>query len=378
MILVPNDINLVEWCVLGTVSLIFLTRLYFYFFQLKLLKHIKHSEKQDFIVPVSVIIAAKNEAENLQKFLPDILQQDYPEFEVIVVNDASNDDTDDVLTAFKSKFRHLKTTFIKQDSQFKHNKKLAISIGIKAAQYEHMVFTDADCCVSSNQWLKLMVRNFQHQDIVLGYGGYLKRKTFINKLIRYDTVRIGILYLSKAIIGKPYMGVGRNLAYTKSIYQKTKGFSSHYFVPTGDDDLFVNQASTTTNTAIEINPDAFTYSVPPENFREWMHQKSRHLSGSKYYNFGQKLFLGIESCSRSLFLILIILSIVFFPELLWLLSGIFLLDLIIYWITNSLLFNHFKEKELLTFGIIFDILVTFLTFIRLSFNIFTRQNKRWT
>ncbi len=375
MLLFLNNISLIEWIVFGVVFLFFIIRLYFYFLQLKFIKKFKHTDTQNYFVPVSVIIAAKNEAKNLEKFLPEILQQDYPEFEVVVVNDGSNDNTEEVLGKLKAKFLNLRTTFIKADPKFTHNKKLAISIGIKAAQFEHMVFTDADCCVTSDQWLKLMTRKFQRHEIILGYGGYLKKNSFINKLIRYDTVRIAILFLSKAASGKPYMGVGRNMAYTKTIYQKTKGFSSHYFISTGDDDLFINQASTSKNTTIEIDQNAFTYSVPPDNFREWMHQKSRHLSGSKYYSFGQKLFLGIESLSRSLFLLMIIASIIFFSNLLWLLLGLFLLDLIIYWFTNKPLLNHLKEKDLLAPGIIFDILVTFLIFIRLSLNIFTRQNK---
>lgn len=371
-----NNISQFEWIVISTISLTFFLRIYFYHLHSKLLKQIKHSYKSDYFVPISIIIAAKNEAENLQNFLPDILQQDYPKFEVIVVNDGSIDDTEDILSRFKKDFFNLKTTFIKPNSQFKHNKKLAISIGIKAAQYEHLVFTDADCCVATNQWLKLMARNFQNHDIVLGYGGYLKNSSFLNMLIRYDTLRIGMLYLSKAITRQPYMGVGRNLAYTKSIYQNTKGFSSHYFVETGDDDLFVNQASTDINTTIETSPNAFTFSVSPKSFKEWMQQKSRHLSGSKYYRLGQKLFLGIESFSRSTFFIMIVFSLIFFKHIFIILVAILILDTILYYIINKPLFKHFGENKLLIFGIFFDILVTFLIFIRLSLNIFTRQNKR--
>ena len=373
-----NNVSFIEWIATGIIFLLFFIRFYFYLLQLKLLKQIRQSDKVNFIVPVSVIIAAKNEAKNLKRFLPSILQQNYPEFEVIVVNDGSNDNTEEILSHFKTKYSNLKTTFIKGDPHFKHNKKLAISIGIKAAKYENFVFTDADCYVQSNQWLTQMARNFKENNLVLGFGGYEKENTLLNKLIRYDTLKIAILYFSKALSGKPYMGVGRNLAYTKSLYNQVKGFSSHYHVPTGDDDLFVREASSYAKTAIETDPKSFTMSVPPSSFKAWQQQKSRHLQSSQFYSFGQNVFLGLEGFSRSTFHLFAVAGIILFPKVFFLVLLFFLVDLVIKLILSKKLFRHFGSKDLIFFEFFFDILVPFLVFVRLIMNIFTRQNNIWT
>ena len=346
--------------------------------QIKLIKFNSLALKRDFQPPVSVIIAAKNEAENLQRFLPEILEQDYPDFEVIVVDDGSEDYTGQVLESFKKQFSHLRTTYIKPDNHFKHGKKLAVTVGIKAAKNDYFVFTDADCGVSSKNWLKLMSRNFKENTLVLGFGGYEKQSSFLNKLIRYDTTQIAILYFSKAISEKPYMGVGRNLAYTKSLYEQVKGFSSHYHIPTGDDDLFVNEAADFATTGIETNPDSFTFSVPPKSFKEWRRQKSRHLLGSKFYSLKQKSFLGVESFSRGFFHIFFVVGIIFSPNILLPAIGLILLDLLGKYIVSGNLFRHFGGKDLISFIIFFDIIATFLVFVRLIMNIFTRQKRIWT
>jgi len=346
--------------------------------QLKLLKQLRQSDKPNHIVPVSVIIAAKNEAQNLEKFLPGILEQDYPDFEVIVVDDGSTDETSLILENFKKKQTHLITTYIKPDKKFKHGKKLAITIGLKAAKNKNLVFTDADCHVQSNQWLKQMSRNFKGNTLVLGFGGYEKENTFLNRLVRYDTVEIAILYFSKALSGRPYMGVGRNLAYTKNLYDQVKGFSSHYHIPTGDDDLFVREASTYAKTTIETDPKSFTMSVPPQSFKAWQQQKSRHLRSSNFYSFGQNAFLGLESFSRGTFHLFAVTGIILFPKILLLTLIIVLIDLVIKLILSGKLFRHFGSKDLIFFEFFFDIIVPFLVFVRLIINIFTRQKKIWT
>ena len=373
-----EHISLFGWITTGVIGLIFLMRLYYYLLQIRLIKFNSLALKRDFQPPVSVIIAAKNEAENLQKFLPGILEQEFPEFEVIIVDDGSEDHTNEILESFKKQYPHLRTTYIKPDKYFKHGKKLAVTVGIKAAKYDYFVFTDADCGVSSKHWLKLMTRNFKENSLILGFGGYEKRSSFLNKLVRYDTIQIAILYFSKALAGKPYMGVGRNLAYTKSLYTKVKGFSSHYHIPTGDDDLFVNEAASYAKTGIETSIDSFTFSVPPESFKEWQRQKSRHLLGSKFYSPGQKLFLGIESFSRGLFHIISVIGIIFFPNILLPVVGLILLDLVGKYIISGNLFRHFGGKDLIFHGIFFDIIATFLIFVRLIMNIFTRQKRIWT
>ncbi len=252
--------------------------------------------------PVSVVICAKNEANNLRHFLPEILTQDYPEFQVVVVNDNSEDDTAEVLTAFKSRYPHLYTTALKADKKFYKGKKMALSIGIKAALHENLILTDADCKPASEQWLRHMAGSLQQPEksVVLGIGNYEAKKGLTNLWIRYDTFCIAIQYLGYALSGKPYMGVGRNLAYKKSLHTNSNGFRNHLKIASGDDDLFVQEAASRKNVTVCIHPQAHTISIAAASFKEWLHQKRRHLTTSSHYRPGLKFELAVEPLTREL------------------------------------------------------------------------------
>jgi cellulose synthase/poly-beta-1,6-N-acetylglucosamine synthase-like glycosyltransferase len=253
-------------------------------------------------LPVSVIICARNEAENLDNFLPSVLEQDYPDYEVIVVNDCSEDESYDVLGKFIKQYPHLRVSNVNKDPKFTHNKKFAQFIGIKAAKNNILVFTDADCQPESDKWLAGMVARFTPEtEFVLGYGGYLKEKGFLNKYIRNESMTIAMQYLGMAIRGIPYMGVGRNLAYRRRLFFENKGFGSHNHVISGDDDLFVNTMATGKNTKVEFSPGTHTRSVPCSSVGEWIKQKKRHLTTAPYYKLSHKVLLILEPLSRILF-----------------------------------------------------------------------------
>ena len=263
--------------------------------------------------PVSVIITAKNEDENLREFLPSILEQDYPVFEVIVVNDQSEDDTEFVLNELELKYPQLKIVVIKDHINDFPGKKLGIMLGIKKARYEQLVFTDADCRPESKNWLKHIASNFnENTEIVLGFSPYFKKKSLLNLFIRFDTFYTALQYFSFCLAGKPYMGVGRNMAYKKDLFMK-KGFSSHLHIPFGDDDLFVNKNANFSNTVIEVSPDSFVYSKPKESFHKWKRQKIRHLKAGKEYRHSHKLWLGFVWLSQVLFYLSFIIAVIFFP-----------------------------------------------------------------
>ena len=256
-------------------------------------------------IPVSVIICAKNEAHNLQRFLPKILAQDYPVFEVLVVDDASEDDTAMVLANFQRENAHLQIlTLRKGAKRDMSGKKFALSKGIQNAKYEALLLTDADCMPSSNAWIGRMVRHLGRKDIeiVLGYSPYeTLEKWGLNAMIQYETLWTATQYLSFALIKMPYMGVGRNMAYQKSVFDNNHGFVSHKNVQSGDDDLFINQVANAQNTRIEIASDAFCYSVPPATWGAWYRQKHRHLSAGTHYQAKFKVLLGLIVASHFIF-----------------------------------------------------------------------------
>lgn len=254
-------------------------------------------------VPVSIIICAKNEAQNLQKFLPKIIAQNYPSFEIVLINDASNDNSLEVMESFSSNNKNIRIVNVKNVEAFWGNKKYALTLGIKVAKHNHLLFTDADCMPISENWIDEMCTQFNDtKSIVLGYGAYKKvKKSILNKLIRYETLMTAINYFSFAKIGIPYMGVGRNLAYTKSEFFDNNGFMSHMRIRSGDDDLFINQAASSQNTSICNSKNSFTQSIPKTNIKDWLKQKRRHVSTAKYYKLKHKILLALLFITQLLF-----------------------------------------------------------------------------
>ena len=252
--------------------------------------------------PVSVIICARDEYYNLQENLPLILKQDYPDFEVVIVNHASEDDTQYLLRDLAVEYPNLKIVNLLEDLNFFTGKKFPLSIGIKSASYDILLFTDADCVPKSDQWLRKMAANFvEGAEIVLGYGAYAKSGSLLNLLIRFDTVRVAMNYLGFARTGMPYMGVGRNMAYRKSLFYRQNGFISHYRIQSGDDDLFINKAANSKNTRIEIHPDSHTISSPKSTLSQWIRQKRRHLMTGNFYRPSHKFVLGLFAATQVMF-----------------------------------------------------------------------------
>lgn len=308
--------------------------------------------------PVSVIICAKNEEQNLRNFLPSILNQKYSTFEVIVVNDCSEDDSEFVLNDFLAKYPNkLRVSTIKKDEKFSHGKKLAITIGIKAARYEKMLFIDADCHPQSDLWIHNMQQEFHDKnEIVLGYGGYTPQPGFLDKLIRYDTYFIAVNYLSFAHAGLPYMGVGRNLAYTKSIYNISSKFTTHYHISSGDDDLFVSEVGRKHNTTIVLSQDSFTRSEEISSFKKWKYQKMRHLTTAPQYKFIYKFLLCLEPFSREFFYLGAILFSIIKTKMF--LLPIFILigcRMLLFFLLSILNSRRLQEKDLWIYALLFDI-----------------------
>ncbi len=303
---------LVEQILLGLLSFVFLYQIYFYLRYLappirlsrKQEKAFTAETTQSFCPPVSVIVCAKNEDDNLSNYLHTLLTQDYPEYEVIVINDGSEDNTAEVLAQYAQAFPNLHLTFVPTHAQVRSSKKLALTLGLKAAKYDYVLLTDADCRPDSTQWISHMMQGFaggEQIELVLGYGAYFKEKTFVNKCIQYDTLFNGLQYMGLALAHHPYMGVGRNLAYRKDTFFNNNGFAGLLGSRAGDDDLFVNKVATRRNTQVVLTRESLTWSVPKKTFAEWLMQKERHLGVSPQYRFGTKCRLFFESFSRAVF-----------------------------------------------------------------------------
>ena len=280
---------------------------YYLFIFIKLFFYNINKEKDLFHKPISVIICAKNELHNLRKNLPIILAQNYFNFEVIVVNDQSSDESIFFLDELSKKNQHLVVVDIDDFVTHPPGKKFALTLGVKTAKNEHILLIDADCIPNSKDWVKQMSSNFNDADIILGYGAYENKSGLLNKIIRFDTFNVAQHYLSFALLDQTYMGVGRNLAYKKSLFFENKGFASHIHIASGDDDLFIQEISKKGTVAIEISENSHTVSEVIENWRDWFFQKRRHLSTSPLYKARFKFLLALFPVFQLLFLLSLVI-----------------------------------------------------------------------
>ena len=326
--------------------------------------------------PVSVVICARDEAHNLVKNLPGVLVQHYKTtHELVLVNDNSSDETKYIIDEFKRSFKNLNLIDLTQEAKMISGKKFPLSMGIKSAQYEIVLLTDADCVPASEFWIQKMQNTYTDDiEIVLGYGAYHKKPGLLNKLIRFETFHTAIQYLSYALAGTPYMGVGRNLSYKKNVFLRNKGFSSINQIPSGDDDLFINQVANSTNTAICIEEDTHTLSDPKRNWNEWMSQKYRHYTTSKYYKPIHKFLLGLYSFTLFMLYPMLVVSIIFFNW--WIPLVIFLVRLIVQGIVYYKGMKKLNEADLFPFFILLDIWM-FFYFIFTAPAIWKAPRKNW-
>lgn len=262
---------------------------------------------------VSIVICAHNELPQLQQLLPQVLEQQHPCFEVIVVNDRSADGSAPWLATLAAQHAHLRVLTIEQTPLGWNPKKHALTQGIQAAQHEVILLTDADCVVNSPYWAQRMSQSLldPSTEIVVGFSPYFKHNGVLNWFIQYETFFTAIQYLSFALVGKAYMGVGRNLAYRRTLYGNGEIIERFKGITGGDDDLFINQVATANNTKICIHPEAQILSIPKKTWADWYRQKLRHLSVGKLYQTKYQYLLGFLLFTQTLFWFSSILGTIF-------------------------------------------------------------------
>ena len=312
-----DSLNILDYVLLGGLAVVFIVQVIWYARYLCAPARKLRRDKKSPVTAtpssvtegVTVVLCAHNESDNLSHYLHVLLTQDYPEYEVIVVDDGSEDNTREVIERYMASDKRLHMTFVPYGARVGSTKKLALTLAAKAAQYDYLLLTDADCVPASKYWIREMMAGFgDGKDVVLGFGAYFEEPGHINRLMRYDTLFNGLHYLGAALCGHPYMGVGRNLAYRKSLFFESGGFTHLMNNRAGDDDLFVNHVATKTNTAVVLSRDSYTWSPTKKSFKEWWQQKRRHLSVSHQYRTSTKLRLGIEPLTRGLFYALVLVA----------------------------------------------------------------------
>jgi len=361
-----------------TFCIVVIIQIFYYLFIFGNFSFTKSTKKNYLSLPVSIIICAKNEEKNLKQFLPFIAEQNYTNFEIVLVDDGSTDSSLEIMNDFKNKFStKVAVQIIPIDKDESNGKKNALNQGILAAKNDYLLLTDADCKPVSQNWINEMVSNFaKDKTIVLGYGAYRKiTNSFFNKVIRFETLLTAIQYFSYAKIGKAYMGVGRNIAYKKNEFINANGFEKHQQILSGDDDLFINQITTKKNTEICYTKDSFTISEPKTNFKDWIKQKRRHITTSNHYKLIHKILLGLFYISQLLFWLLAIYLIINSIKPIYTFAILLIRMILFYFVIKSSA-NRLNEKDLIRFSPVYEISIIFIQLYIFILNIISPP-KQW-
>jgi glycosyltransferase involved in cell wall biosynthesis len=336
-------------------------------------RDIKHSGDE----PASVIVCAHNEIQNLKNLIPKLLGQTYADFEVVVVDDRSSDGSYEYLLKERETNNRLKLVRVEWTPDHVNSKKYALTLGIKSAQNEFMLMTDADCEPVSSNWLKQMTKHFNDRaDFVLGFSYYKKASGFLNLFIRYETLQTAIMYITMALSGMPYMGVGRNIGYKRSFFLTKKGFNKFLHITGGDDDLFVNKHSSGKNTVVVMHPDSVILSEPKKTFRTYITQKIRHISVSKLYRSKHKFIIGVISFSKILFWILGLFLLIFTYKILWV-AGLFSIQLLLLlWVYNRFTKILKVKYEVYSLWLMDFVYISYL--VLFSLRAFTAKKVKWS
>lgn len=395
--MIAFELNTLDWTLIGILAALFIAQIYFYGrYMAAPARRIRRDKKkptpnpslkggEESLTPgVSVILSAHNEGDNLANYLQALLTQEWPEYEVIVVDDESEDNTRAVVESYMVQDPRLRMTFVPYGARVGSTKKLALTLAAKAAKYDYLLLTDADCVPESNQWIREMMSGFNQRkgvDLVLGFGAYFAEKGHINRLERFDTLFNGLHYLGAALCGHPYMGVGRNLAYRKALFFESGGFTKQMTNRSGDDDLFVNRVATKQNTAVVLSRESYTWSISKKTIKEWWQQKRRHLSVSPQYRPETQFRLTLEPMTRGMFYAAVLTTIAcyFLCPLSFLTLYIALGLFLVRWITQAAILNvsarRMGQKRFGMCSILwFDIA---LPLVNLWMLIVPKRNNKW-
>lgn len=297
--------NRISCYVLAVFALTLLIQLCIHWIRFSKLSFFKNKirpKEDDELEPVSIVVCARDGYEDLTELIPALLTQDYPKFEVVIVNDCSEDETEQYLKDLERLDSRIKPVQLRQHLNFFNGKKFPLSMGIKSASYDLLVLTDAECLPNSNEWLRSVVSQYKpNTEVALGYCACRKTGGFLNLLMRFETLQEGIMYLSSAIARKPYMGIGKNLSYRKELFYNNKGFTSHYTSPAGDDDVFISQVANKRNTEVQIDAENAATYRPTSSVAGWIRKRCERYSTITMHRIGTRAFWALHYWSQFLF-----------------------------------------------------------------------------
>ena len=263
----------------------------------------KKSSNQEPEEGVTVVVTAKNKFHHLKVLIPKLFEQDYPKFDVLIVNDQSTDRTKRLLEDLMSRYPKLRTVTVKYTPKHCNAKKFALTLGIKVAKNDVILLTDTDCLPNSDQWIRKMTAPVREEGktFALGFSGYSQKPGSLTKWMQFELILKALFFLSFGLWKSPFMGTGKNLCYRKSFFLAAKGFRGFWNMVEGDDSVFVNIPATGSNAKVVIDAEAITQSAPKETLKDYLKQEKNLLQAQRFFRVGDKNKISLYGISHSLY-----------------------------------------------------------------------------
>ena len=349
--------------IFGVVTLIQLV--YYYIIYGRFAFHRKKSALGFRDIPVSVVVVVRDDAAQLLQTLPQLLEQQYSFFEIVIVNDRSRDEYSlQAIQEYKERYPNIKIVDLSTAVSTSRGKKMAISMGIKCASYDHILLTSPNCTPTSKQWLSLMAENFQFQKkIVLGYSTFTKKRSPYNHFLHFDNLVNAMIYFSHALLHSTYRGDIHNVAFVRQLFYQQKGFISYNHLLYGEEDIFIHRASNPNNTAVEFSPDAVTVQQHVPQYRHWRLHKISLCFTRKYNSFKNRCLIGLYELTNLLFYVMLAVSIVVAlhqPLALYIAAGISVLRIASLYVVMGISAKKLQETQIVPLILLYDIIFALL------------------
>ncbi|MDQ1771381.1 glycosyltransferase [Labilibaculum sp. A4] len=373
IITLPTSFN--QWAILIVLLVAFCVQMLYQLRYIQLFKKEKKTNHNIKTEPVSIVICVKNEGCYLQENLSLFLEQEYPDFELILVNDGSEDETETIIKEFQKRYPHLRSTKIPLDDKFQHNKKLALSIGIKAAKNEKIIFTNIHSKPSSSKWLQEFVNSWD-KGVHIGYANFENKKGFFYNFLKFDLLSKNIKSAGFASSGNAHSGNGDNLGYKKSDFFANKGFVKHSHFEAGYDHLMVFQLAKLSGASVCLQPEAKINLSSICAFDQWIRINRHYYKCRKYLPFKIRLLTDLEPISKMIFYSISIYALLF-THLYFFVAIIYLTKIILIGTLFKISTRHLKEENLFLSSYLYEIFVLFSKIYFLSTNFILSKSNQW-
>ncbi len=324
---------------------------------------------------VSIIVTSRNYLSHLEDLIPALLEQDYPDFEVVVVDDCSSDGTEWYLKELKMRYANLKTTQIIQETDFPNA--LAITVGIRAASKEWLIFLTPLCRVSGSDWLKSYAQQFTpKKDAIVGYVNYSKAKGSSKRTFRYENFYSFLLFGTARALGLQMPISENNMAYRRETFLQMKGFAAVLDSPFSENELFLNKIAGRKNSAFQFNPSSSVHYIGEADWIDAVNFKKKQLLIKRKFSFGQRFFLSFNAFSRLVIDVLVIVLAILSPWRFWV-AGAWTFVLILETIWLAVATKRLGERNMLPGLLFYNAMSPFINGSYVVNQLFTGQKRKW-